>query len=155
MIVSSIATIQGIQTLDVTSAQHAEAVEVQRRLHEVDPKKLKIRIESAAGEEVVIPAGLAKLLHHILRLAASGKSIAITQLAQELTSVEAAKILGMSRPTLLKLAAKGEISFHKVGTHSRFLREDLRKFQEKRLDSRRRAFDELRTFEDSLGLIEE
>lgn len=152
---SSTATTQAIQTLDVTSAQHAEAVEVQRRLHKADPENLQFRIESAAGEEVVIPAELAKLLHHILRLAASGKSIAITQLAQELTSVEAAKILGMSRPTLLKLAAEGKVGFHKVGTHSRFLREDIRKFQEERLDSRRRAFDELRAFEDSLELTEE
>ena len=152
---SSHATSQDLKTIDLTSSQHEEAIEVQRQLHEVDPKQLKIRIESTSGEEVVIPAGLGRLLHHVLRLAASGKAISIAQLTQELTSVEAAKMLGMSRPTLLKLAAQGEIKFHKVGSHSRFTREDIRSFQEKRRDARRSAFEDLRDFEDSLGLDEE
>lgn len=148
---SSSAAIQDIQTIDVTSAQQEEAKEVSRQLHEVKPGDLRIRIESSTGEEVAIPAGLGRLLQHILRLAATGKSIAITQVTQELTSVEAAKMLGMSRPTLLKLASKGEIQSHKVGSHARFVREDIKAFQANRLEIRRRAFDELREFEDSIG----
>ncbi|MFJ2621615.1 helix-turn-helix domain-containing protein [Glutamicibacter sp. NPDC087344] len=148
------ATTQNLQVLDVTPSQHEEAAEVERRLDDVDPKTLKIRIESTSGEEIVIPSDLGKLLHQILRMAASGKSISISQITQELTSVEAAKMLGMSRPTLLKLAAQGDIEFHKVGSHSRFTRKDIRAFQEKRLEDRRRAFDELREFEDSLDLNE-
>lgn len=151
---SSRATTQNLQVLDVTSSQHEEAAEVERRLDKVDLKNLKIRIESTSGEEIVIPSDLGKLLQQILRMAASGQSISISQITQDLTSVEAAKMLGMSRPTLLKLAAQGEIEFHKVGSHSRFTRKDIRAFQEKRLKDRRRAFDELREFEDSLDLNE-
>lgn len=151
---SSRATTQNLQVLDVTSSQHEEAAEVERRLDKVDLKNLKIRIESTSGEEIVIPSDLGKLLQQILRMAASGQSISISQITRDLTSVEAAKMLGMSRPTLLKLAAQGEIEFHKVGSHSRFARKDIRAFQEKRLKDRRRAFDELREFEDSLDLNE-
>ncbi len=151
---SSRATSQNFQVLNVTSSQHKEAAEVERQLGDVDPETLKIRIESTSGEEIAIPADLGKLLHQILRMAASGESISISQITQELTSAEAAKMLGMSRPTLLKLATQGDIEFHKVGSHSRFAHKDIRVFQEKRLEDRHRVFGELREFEDSLDLNE-
>lgn len=146
--------IQNVRTIDVTSSQSQEAQEVSRRFHEIDPKNLQIRIESSTGDVVVVPEALGNLLQTVLRLAASGQAIGITQLPKALTSVEAAKVLGISRPTLLKLAAKGEISSHKVGSHTRFNRSDLLAFAEQRLDNQHKSFDELRDLEDSMGFSE-
>ncbi len=97
-----------------------------------------------------MPDDLSDLLQTILRLAASGQAIGITQVPKALTSVEAAKMLGISRPTLLKLATSGEIASHKVGSHTRFSRSDLRAFAESHLGNQRKSFDELRELEDSL-----
>ncbi|HEY8719148.1 helix-turn-helix domain-containing protein [Pengzhenrongella sp.] len=38
---------------------------------------------------------------------------------QEFTTTEAAKILGMSRPTLMKLIGRGRVDFRMVGKHHR------------------------------------
>lgn len=143
--------IQNVRTIDVTSSQSEEAREVSRRFLEVDPGDLQIKIESSSGETVVVPDSLSDLLQTVLRLAASGRAIGITQLPRALTSVEAAKVLGISRPTLLKLAANGEIDSHKVGSHTRFNRSDLQAFADQRLSKQRNSFDELRELEDSLG----
>lgn len=148
---AALTAIQNVRTIDVTSTQSEEAQEVSRHFHEVDFGDLTIRIESSSGEAVTVPEDLSTLLQTILRLAASGQAIGITQLSKALTSVEAAKTLGISRPTLLKFAASGEIPSHKVGSHTRFNRSDVRAFAESRLDKQRQSFDELREFEDAIG----
>ncbi|WP_434616547.1 helix-turn-helix domain-containing protein [Arthrobacter sp. A5] len=148
---AALTAIQNVRTIDVTPSQSEEAREMSRRFHEVDPSDLQIKIQSSSGEAVIVPDDLSGLLQTILRLAASGHAIGITQLPKALTSVEASKMLGISRPTLLKLAASGEIAFHKVGSHTRFSRADLRVFAESHLGDQRKSFDELRELEDSLG----
>lgn len=151
---STSTTIQNVQTIDVTLSQSAEAQEVTRHFHEVPPSDLRIRIESSSGDAVTVPESLSNLLQAVLRLAATGETVGITRLSKALTSVEAAKFLGMSRPTLMKLASNGEIASHKVGSHTRFNRTDLRAFAEQRLQSQRESFDDLRSFEDAQGFAE-
>lgn len=148
---AALSAIQNVRTIDVTSSQSEEAKEVSRHFHEVEPNDLQIKIESSSGEAVVVPEDLSNLLQTVLRLAASGQAIGITQFSKAVTSVEASKMLGISRPTLLKLAAKGEIPSHKVGSHTRFNRSDLKAFAESRLNNQRKSFDELRDLEESLG----
>lgn len=148
---AALTAIQNVRTIDVTSTQSEEAQEVSRRFHEVDPGDLQIKIQSSTGEAVVVPDELSDLLQTVLRLAAAGQAFGITQFPKALTSVEAAKTLGISRPTLLKLAASGEIPSHKVGSHTRFNRSDLKAFLELRLAAQRTSFDELLELEDSLG----
>ncbi len=148
---AALTAIQNVRTIDVTSSQSAEAREVSRHFHEVDPGELQIKIESSSGEAIIVPDELSNLLQTVLRLAASGQAIGITQLPKALTSVESSKMLGISRPTLLKLASNGEIASHKVGSHTRFNRSDLKAFAETRLNNQRKSFDELRELEDSLG----
>jgi excisionase family DNA binding protein len=153
-VMSTSTTIQNVQTIDVTSSQSAEAQEVTRHFNEISPSDLRIRIESSSGDTVTVPESLSDLLQAVLRLAATGETVGITRLSKALTSVEAAKFLGMSRPTLMKLASSGEIPSHKVGSHARFNRTDLQSFAERRIQSQRESFDDLRSFEDSQDFAE-
>ncbi|MHA7140444.1 MULTISPECIES: helix-turn-helix domain-containing protein [unclassified Arthrobacter] len=148
---AALTAIQNVRTIDVTTSQSEEAKEVSRRFDEVDPGDLQIKIESSSGEAIVVPDGLSDLLQTVVRLAAAGQPFGITQFPKALTSVEAAKMLGISRPTLLKLAASGQIASHKVGSHTRFNRSDLRSLAESRLADQRKSFGDLLEFEDSLG----
>ncbi len=143
-----------VSTISVSPTQTQEASDVARQLEDLRPQDLRIRIESARGEEVFVPERLSDLLRTVLHLVAAGQQVGITRVAKALTSVEAAQVLGISRPTLIKLAAAGEIPSHKVGTHNRFLRSDLDQFAERRSDAERLEFNRLRDLEDSLDNAE-
>ncbi len=50
---------------------------------------------------------------------------------QEFTATQAAKILGMSRPTLMWLMSVGRISFRRVGKHHRISAAAIQEFRER------------------------
>ena len=65
------------------------------------------------------------MLLGILRMMATGIGIVLTPIHSELTTKQAADILHVSRPYLIKLLDAGDIPYHKVGTHRRIRREDV------------------------------
>ncbi|GAB3139023.1 helix-turn-helix domain-containing protein [Marisediminicola antarctica] len=68
----------------------------------------------------------------------------------ELTSAEAASVLGASRPTLMKLVADGVLASHEVGAHHRFTHTDVADLAEIRRAARVEAFTELRELDEAL-----
>lgn len=143
-----------LNTIDLTATEISEAQAVVLKFKDVNPQDLRIKIETKDGLAVQLPAGLVRLLRIVLNLASSGQPITLSQPPLVLTSVEAARTLGMSRPTLLKLAAEGKVPSTKVGTHTRFTREAIRKFAEDLQNEQRNAFDEFRDIEDTLGIVD-
>jgi excisionase family DNA binding protein len=73
------------------------------------------------------------------------------QSRHELTTVEASKILGVSRQFLIQLLEKGEIPFHMVGTHRRIYVRDMIAYKSKRDTSRRKTLDDLARHEFAKG----
>jgi excisionase family DNA binding protein len=69
--------------------------------------------------------------------------VTILQNRHELTTVEASKIVGVSRQFLIQLLEKGEIPFHMVGTHRRIYVRDVIAYKSKRDTSRRKTLDDL------------
>ncbi len=99
-----------------------------------------------------IPPELTALLQRVLRAVASGRTVTVGTLPDELTTSVAAEMLSISRPTLMKLVRDGVIPSHKVGTHTRILTTDVLAFRRARLEKQRQAFEALRVLEDELGL---
>jgi excisionase family DNA binding protein len=79
---------------------------------------------------------------------AAGAAVTVGALPDELTTTAAAELLGVSRPTLMKLIGSGEVAAHKVGTHTRLRTADVVAFRRARLARQRRAFEELLAAED-------
>ncbi len=118
-------------------------------------KPLEVRILEADKEEtILLPASAVALLKDILEAMASGNSITMIPHHAELTTVEAAGILNVSRPYLIKLLESGEIRFRKVGTHRRILMEDLMAYKEKSEKQSRAAMNELVALSEELGLYD-
>lgn len=116
---------------------------------------LKLRIVEAENQEpLVLPVGALALLKDVLEAMAAGHSITMIPHHAELTTVEAADILNVSRPYLIKLLESGEIRFRKVGTHRRVMMQDLIAYKEKSERQSRAAMDELVALSEELGLYD-
>ncbi len=80
---------------------------------------------------------------------------AIVVPAKELfTTTETATMLGLSRPTLMKLVAAGEIGYVKVGTHHRIPAQAILEFQRARRVRRENAAEALAAFSNEIGFVD-
>ena len=75
-------------------------------------------------------------------------------LTLRLTTVEAARMLGVSRQFLIGQLEKGEIPFHMVGTHRRIYVRDVLAYKMQRDGKRRRILDDLTRAEAEEGLYD-
>lgn len=104
----------------------------------------RIQLILANDEVVTLPPATANLIQRTLDALTKHGAVSIGTLPEELTSTTAADILGISRPTLLKLAREGEIDSHKVGSHTRFKREHVLALAQQRRNEQLAALDDLR-----------
>jgi excisionase family DNA binding protein len=95
------------------------------------------------GISTPLPAAVYEVLHHVILAMARGQAVTIAPHNQRLTTQEAADILGVSRPTLVKMLDDGLIPYAQPGRHRRVLLRDVLAFQEQRRTAREAAMDEL------------
>ncbi|MHB9118329.1 MAG: excisionase family DNA-binding protein [Burkholderiales bacterium] len=104
-----------------------------------------IRVIDQAGEHeaVRVPTAAFRLLIDILSEMAQGNAVSMIPVHAELTTQEAADMLNVSRPHLIKLLDGGAIPFHKVGTHRRVCYQALVDYKTKIHTDRLKALEEL------------
>jgi excisionase family DNA binding protein len=90
-----------------------------------------------------LPAKLFSVLQTILDLMSKGKAFSLMPANAELTTQEAADLLNVSRPHIVKLLKEGALPYKEVGTHRRILLEDLIAFSRKMKTRRKEGLDEL------------
>lgn len=120
-----------------------------------DTEEQTIRVVPEGGrpeEAVTIPAVAFRLLVNLLTQMAQGNAVTLIPVHAEITTQEAADLLNVSRPFLVKLLEDGEIPYRKVGTRRRVLYKDIAEYK-RRIDERRRAtLDELAAQAQELGM---
>ncbi|WP_200902372.1 helix-turn-helix domain-containing protein, partial [Protofrankia coriariae] len=90
-----------------------------------------------------LPAAVYEVLQHVVLAMAHGQAVTIAPHHQQLTTQEAADILGVSRPTLVRMFDDGRIPYTQPGRHRRVLLRDVLSYQERRRTAREAAMDEL------------
>lgn len=90
-----------------------------------------------------LPTSALRLLLDILGELALGNAVKIVPIHDELSTQEAADLLNVSRPHLVKLLEAGELPFHKTGRHRRVLFSDLMAFKQRRDTVSQEAMDAL------------
>lgn len=125
------------------------AREASRAISSVQPKALRVRIDD---KELILPQAATRLIQHLLTEMAQGNAVTIIPIHAELTTQEAADVLNVSRPYLVRLLEQKKMPFHMVGTHRRVRFEDLMAFKASFEKSRREAMDELATQAQELGM---
>lgn len=103
-------------------------------------------------QSIRVPVEAFELLLEILGQMANGNAVTIVPVHAELTTQEAADILNVSRPFLIKLIEEGKLPFRLVGTHRRIKMADLMVYKETDLADRKAAVDELAAEAQKLGL---
>ena len=100
---------------------------------------LKLRVtESDQVEPIELPAGAVALLMDVLEAMAAGRGITIIPQNAELTTAQAAEVLNVSRPFLIRLLEQEKIPHRKVGRHRRVLMEDVMNYKAA-IDAQREA----------------
>ncbi|QVX39868.1 helix-turn-helix domain-containing protein [Ralstonia solanacearum] len=100
-------------------------------------RQVDIRDGSGRVRSVQMPAAALQLLQDVLDQIEKGCAVSVVPVHAELTTQEAAQMLGVSRPFFVQMLEKGDIPFHKIGTHRRVRYRDVVDYK-KRLDTQRR-----------------
>ncbi|HDR9481647.1 MULTISPECIES: helix-turn-helix domain-containing protein [Burkholderia] len=124
------------------------AVEGQRTLAaylatRTDTQRIQIFDDENRAHQVELPTSALRLLVDILAELADGNAVKVVPVHAELTTQEAADLLNVSRPHLIKLLESNALPYHRTGKHRRVRFSDLMHYKAARDQASADAMDEL------------
>ncbi|OQW59823.1 MAG: hypothetical protein A4S17_02745 [Proteobacteria bacterium HN_bin10] len=102
-----------------------------------------VRLLTSHGVAIDLPADAGQLLLDILDHMARGDAVTLIPVHAELTTQQAADMLNVSRPTLVKLLEEGRLAYQKPGRHRRIKFEEVMRYKQQSENARADALDEL------------
>lgn len=136
---SAVVTPNATETMLARETSHRLAA----LLGEQTEYQIQLVDDEHSSEPLTIPAAAMQLLAEVLSEMANGHSVTLLPVQTELSTQQAADLLNVSRPYLIGLLEKGELPFHKVGTHRRLRLQDLLTYKQQVYAARLAVLDEL------------
>lgn len=128
-------------SVTITEKLRAEAAQVVEQVG--DERFTHVMITTETGKAIEVPAGLAEILDSIVHRMEQGGRVVLESMPELLTTSTAADVLGVSRPTLVKLITDGKLPAVMRGTHRRVRWSDLSAFRQAREVERSHAIGDL------------
>ena len=122
-----------------------------RRLAPFQNQPLHVHLPET-DEQIELPAVAVRLLVELLSTLAEGNAVTLIPIHAELTTQQAADLLGVSRPFLIKQLEDEVIPFRRVGTHRRIAFSDLMQYKREIDGKRAQTLDELAEQAQDLGM---
>lgn len=114
-------------------------IEAHESAHGENPAPRYLLAGPNPGEQVEIPPDVYRILHHVVDALQAGLAVTVAPTETTLTTQQAADLLGVSRPTVVKYLDSGKIEHFKAGSHRRVLLSDVLAFREARRERQRAA----------------
>ncbi|RMH77840.1 MAG: DNA-binding protein [Actinomyces sp.] len=99
-----------------------------------------------------VPESVVRLFEAVLTETAKGNAVAVVPVPTELTTQQAADLMNVSRPYLVKLLDRGDIPHRRVGNRRRVELSDLLDYMRAEAERQRAVADELTAEAERLGL---
>ena len=145
------------ETVAPTEAEASLARESSRRLasHKIG-KRTSVRIQLVddreKAEAVAVPASALRLFVHLLTEMSQGNAVTLIPTHAELSTQEAADLLNVSRPFLVKLLDERKIPCRTVGKYRRVRFDDLMAYKRKDDEARAKVLEQLTAEAQELGM---
>ena len=136
-------------SIPVSEQDKHDILDIYEKLRTADAK-----LVGPDGKTEILPNNVYSFLCRLLGDLKAGNSVTILQSNAQLTTMDASKMLGVSRQFLVTLLEKGEIPFHMVGTHRRVYAREVLAYKARRDAARRKAHDDLARAEFEEGIYD-
>lgn len=117
-----------------------------------ETQRIEVFDDKNQPHPIELPTAAVRLLVDILAELAEGNAVKVIPIHAEVTTQEAADVLNVSRPHVVKLLETGELPFHKTGKHRRIRFADLMDYKAKRDARSEAAMAELARQAQDLGM---
>lgn len=133
--------------------EHAVLSSIERAL--IERRDGQAHLVGPDGERIDLPPSLFAVLRRAVHELRLGNGISILPIGAELTTREAAEILNVSRPFLIKLLEARKIPFRLVGAHRRVRVSDLLRYKARQDKKRREVLRELAEEAEEFGFYDD
>lgn len=96
--------------------------------------------------------GELELLLQIVKARGQGMQVSIVGLPETITTGQAADLLGVSRPTVVKMVDEGKLGSHRIATHRRVFSAEVIKLRDQARNTVSSGLDGLAVLTEELGL---
>jgi len=129
--------------LERAAADHLRTIIAQSITSTNDSPTLFLHQPDAEPEPVTLTPLISEVMLELLRHLAKGEAVTLVPMGEMLTTQQAADILNVSRPHLIKILNSGEIAHTMTGRHRRIRADDLFAYKRGRDERRSSALSEL------------
>jgi len=112
------------------------------------------RFTLPSGTTVQLPKVAVDGLIEMLEAVAEGDTATVVRTPREVSTQQAATVLNVSRPTVVKLIDDGVLPSRKVGSHRRITLADLLAYRDDMVARRRAVLDQMSCDAEELGLYD-